>query len=82
MKNIDIIYCAEKEWRKKVNTKGLVQKMLDYFITLTIQKMENLKANEYLINKEITNEKVEIEKWSSATRINPHTLIHVLLVFH
>lgn len=36
--------------------------MLDYFINLTIQKMENLKANEYLINKEITNEKVEIEK--------------------
>lgn len=36
--------------------------MLDYFINLTIQKMANLKANEYLINKEIINEKVEIEK--------------------
>lgn len=38
-----------------MNTKGLVQKMHDHFINITIRKQHCFKSNQHLTNKENTN---------------------------
>lgn len=75
----NFFYVKKETNIERVKMKGLVQKMHDHFINLTIQKSNKYKRNEYFANKKITRGKC----WNSQMIISVEDklswLIHYLV---